>query len=64
MRMFDSPRPGGIFSDDGDVYLCPKCRAFHSPTEDLHWRRPVPRHPEIIALSIHLPILPERTPGL
>ena len=21
-------------------------------------------HPEIIALSIHLPILPERTPGL
>ena len=26
------PRAGGIFSDDGDVYLRPKCRAFHSPT--------------------------------
>jgi hypothetical protein len=23
------PRSGGIFSDDGAVYLCPKCRAFH-----------------------------------
>jgi len=23
------PRGGGVFSDDGDVYLCPKCLAFH-----------------------------------
>jgi hypothetical protein len=23
------PRDGGVFSDDGDVYLCPKCLAFH-----------------------------------
>jgi hypothetical protein len=22
-------RAGGVFSDDGDVYLCPKCLAFH-----------------------------------
>jgi hypothetical protein len=24
------PRAGGSFSDDGDVYLCPKCLAFHA----------------------------------
>ena len=24
------PRAGGVFSDDGDVYLCPKCLAFHA----------------------------------
>ena len=24
------PRAGGTFSDDGDVYLCPKCLAFHA----------------------------------
>jgi hypothetical protein len=24
------PRGGGTFSDDGDVYLCPKCLAFHA----------------------------------
>jgi len=24
------PRDGGVFSDDGDVYLCPKCLAFHA----------------------------------
>ncbi len=23
------PRGGGDFSDDGTVYLCPKCLAFH-----------------------------------
>jgi hypothetical protein len=23
------PRAGGVFSDDGSVYLCPKCLAFH-----------------------------------
>jgi hypothetical protein len=23
------PRGGGDFSDDGEVYLCPKCLAFH-----------------------------------
>jgi hypothetical protein len=23
------PRGGGLFSDDGDVYLCAKCVAFH-----------------------------------
>jgi hypothetical protein len=23
------PRAGGVFSDDGAVYLCPKCLAFH-----------------------------------
>ena len=23
------PRVGGVFSDDGSVYLCPKCLAFH-----------------------------------
>jgi len=23
------PRAGGVFSDDGDVYLCPTCLAFH-----------------------------------
>src|SRR5208283_1051605 len=23
------PRAGGEFSDDGEVYLCPKCLAFH-----------------------------------
>jgi len=23
------PRAGGVFSDDGDVYLCPRCLAFH-----------------------------------
>jgi hypothetical protein len=23
------PRAGGVFSDDGGVYLCPKCLAFH-----------------------------------
>ena len=23
------PRAGGVFSDDGTVYLCPKCLAFH-----------------------------------
>ena len=22
-------RAGGVFSDDGNVYLCPKCLAFH-----------------------------------
>ena len=24
------PRAGGVFSDDGDVYLCPKCMAVHA----------------------------------
>ena len=24
------PRAGGDFSDDGDVYLCPKCLAVHA----------------------------------
>lgn len=24
------PRAGGVFSDDGDVYLCPKCLAFQA----------------------------------
>jgi hypothetical protein len=24
------PRGGGIFSDEGDVYLCPKCLAFQA----------------------------------
>jgi hypothetical protein len=24
------PRDGGVFSDDGKVYLCPKCMAFHA----------------------------------
>jgi hypothetical protein len=24
------PRDGGIFSDEGDVYLCPKCMALHA----------------------------------
>jgi hypothetical protein len=23
------PRGGGVSSDDGSVYLCPKCLAFH-----------------------------------
>ena len=23
------PRASGVFSDDGSVYLCPKCLAFH-----------------------------------
>ena len=23
------PRGGGVFSDDGKVYLCPKCLAVH-----------------------------------
>jgi hypothetical protein len=23
------PAAGGVFSDDGDVYLCPTCLAFH-----------------------------------
>ena len=32
-RMLESSTAatGGIFSDDGDVYLCPKCRALRSP---------------------------------
>jgi hypothetical protein len=25
----NEPRAGGVFSDDGDVYLSPKCLAFH-----------------------------------
>jgi hypothetical protein len=26
--MTSSRRAGGVFSDDGDFYLCPKCLAF------------------------------------
>ena len=28
-RIAESQRGGGVFSDDGKVYLCPKCLAVH-----------------------------------
>ena len=28
-RTSREPRAGGVFSDDGSAYLCPKCLAFH-----------------------------------